>query len=74
MTALGMMPMEAIIAATSSAARLLGLDREVGSIQSGNTADLLFVEGNPLRRIALLTKKERLVAVMRGGRFVMGGL
>jgi imidazolonepropionase-like amidohydrolase len=74
MTALGMMPMEAIIAATSSAARLLGLDREVGSIQSGNTADLVFVEGNPLRRIALLTKKERLVAVMRGGRFVMGGL
>ncbi|HEX2055905.1 MAG TPA: amidohydrolase family protein [Nitrospiraceae bacterium] len=74
MTGLGMTPMEAIIAATSAAARLLGLERELGSIEPGKTADLLFVEGDPLRRISLLTKKERLVGVMRGGRFIAGGL
>jgi imidazolonepropionase-like amidohydrolase len=74
MTALGMTPMEAIIAATSTAARLLGIDRDVGSIEAGKTADLVFVEGNPLRRIDLLMKKERLVGVMRSGRFVAGSL
>ena len=74
MTTLGMTPMEAIIAATSSAARLLGLEREIGSIEPGKRADLVFVEGNPLHRIGLLMKKERLVAVMRNGRFVAGNL
>jgi imidazolonepropionase-like amidohydrolase len=74
MTTLGMAPMDAIIAATSSAARLLELERDIGSIEPGKTADLIFVEGNPLRHIGLLTKKERLVAVMRSGRFVTGSL
>lgn len=72
MTVLGMPPGEAIIAATSAAARLLGLEHDLGSIEPGKVADLVFVEGDPLRRIGLLLKKERLAGIMRNGRFVAG--
>ncbi len=74
MVALGMTPMEAIMAATSSAARLLRLDQEIGSIVPGKRADLLFVEGNPLKNITLLRRKERIAGVMQRGHFVAGPL
>lgn len=74
MVRLGMTPMEALIAATSSAARLLGIDRERGTIEAGKVADLLIVEGNPVRNIDLLMKKDCIAGVMRGGRFVAGPL
>ena len=51
MVALGMAPMEAIMTSTSAAARLLGRDEDIGTITAGKQADLLFVEGNPLRNI-----------------------
>ncbi len=74
MVALGMAPMEAIMTSTSAAARLLGLNEEIGTIAAGKQADLLFVEGNPLRNIGLLLKKERIAGVMQRGRFVAGQL
>lgn len=51
----GATPMAAIQAATSSAARLLGLDAEIGTIEPGKRADLVLVDGDPLadvRRLA----------------------
>jgi imidazolonepropionase-like amidohydrolase len=74
MVALGMSPMEAIMAATSSAAELLGIEQLVGTIQAGKVADLVLVEGNPLKRISLVQDKTRLAGVMQAGRFVGGPL
>ncbi|TAJ31522.1 MAG: amidohydrolase family protein [Nitrospirae bacterium] len=74
MVALGMSPMEAILAATSSAATLLGLEQSVGTIEAGKVADLLVVDGNPLKQIGLLQRRERLTGVMQAGRFVSGPL
>ena len=74
MVALGMSPMEAILASTSAAARLVGLETEIGTIAPGKEADLLVVEGNPLRRIEVLCDRSRLVGVMQAGRFVAGAL
>jgi imidazolonepropionase-like amidohydrolase len=74
MVALGMTPMEAIVAATSAAARLLGIDQEVGAIEAGKRADLLLVEGDPLKRIALLRDRAKIAGVMQAGRFVAGPL
>lgn len=74
MVALGMAPMEAIMTSTSAAARLLKLDHEIGTIAAGKQADLLFVEGNPLRNIGLLLKQDRIAGVMQRGRFVAGVL
>lgn len=74
MVALGMTPMNAIMTSTSAAARLLRLSDEIGTIEVGKQADLLVVEGNPLRNIGLLLKQERIVGVMQRGRFVAGPL
>jgi imidazolonepropionase-like amidohydrolase len=61
----GMTPMQAIRAATSSAADLLGHANEVGSIKAGKYADLIAVSGDPLKDIRLL---ERVEFVMKDGK------
>ncbi|MBI1916653.1 MAG: amidohydrolase family protein [Planctomycetes bacterium] len=63
-------PAEAIVAATRTAAEALGLD-DRGVLLPGRRADLLVVEGNPLRDPACL---EDVRAVMKAGRWVsLGG-
>ena len=74
MVALGMSPMEAIITSTSSAARLIGIDDQVGTIERGKEADLLLIDGNPLRKIDLLRDRSRIVGVMKAGQFVAGAV
>jgi imidazolonepropionase-like amidohydrolase len=74
MVALGMSPMEAIVAATASAARLLGIEHLVGTIEAGKQADLLIVDGNPLKKISLLRDRDRIAGVIQAGRFVSGDL
>lgn len=74
MVAFGMTPMEAILASTSAAARLIGIQDQVGTIAKGKRADLVVFDGNPLRRIDLLRDRSRIVGVMQGGRFVAGPL
>lgn len=74
MVALGMTPMDALVASTSTAARLIGIDDQVGAIEAGKLADLVLVRGNPLSRIALLQDRERIVGVMQAGKFVAGAL
>lgn len=49
-------PLEAITAATSSPAELMGLSQEVGALLPGRRADLLVVEGDPSERIELLAR------------------
>jgi len=74
MVALGMSPMQAILASTSAAAHLIGIQDQVGTIEKGKLADLLLFEGNPLRRIDLLRDRSRIIGVMQSGRFVAGSL
>ena len=70
----GMSPMQAILASTSNAARLIGIQDQVGTIEKGKLADLLLFEGNPLRRIDLLRDHSRIIGVMQAGKFVAGPL
>jgi len=60
----GMTPMEAIKAATSSAADLIGDAADIGSVQPGRYADLVAVSGDPLKDV---TELERVKFVMKGG-------
>ena len=64
----GMTPMEAIQAATSSAAVALGKTADVGAIQPGRFGDLVAVEGDPLADVRQL---EHPVFVMKGGAVVV---
>jgi imidazolonepropionase-like amidohydrolase len=50
----GMTAMQAIQAATSNAADLLGHSTEIGSIKPGKYADIIAVPGDPLSDIRLL--------------------
>jgi imidazolonepropionase-like amidohydrolase len=52
----GMPPMATIKAATMEAAKLLGVEKDVGSVESGKFADLVAVPGDPLTDITLMTK------------------
>jgi imidazolonepropionase-like amidohydrolase len=72
MAHLGLTPMQAIEAATRSAASLLGLDHEIGTVEAGKQADLLLVSGNPLDDIALLEDPARIAGVIQGGKIVKG--
>ena len=55
MVGLGMKPMDAIVAGTRNAAELLGLEKTLGTVEAGKTADLVAVDGNPLDDIKTLT-------------------
>jgi len=63
----GMTPATAIVAATTNAAELLGLSKEVGALRPGMAADLIAVPGNPLADVTALKTVE---FVMKGGRVV----
>jgi len=60
----GMKPIEAIAAATTAAADLLGLSAKIGTIEQGKEADLVAVRGDPLSDASLL---EHVTFVMKGG-------
>jgi imidazolonepropionase-like amidohydrolase len=64
---LGLAPMQAIRAATSNAADLLGLSSEIGSVEAGKKADIVAVSVNPLSDIRSL---ERVRFVMRNGQII----
>jgi Amidohydrolase family len=61
----GFTPMEAIQAATIVPARVMHLDGEVGTLTPGKRADLLLIDGHPLRRIA---DTRNVVLVVTNGR------
>jgi imidazolonepropionase-like amidohydrolase len=60
----GMTPMQAITAGTASAAKLLGWERDVGSLEKGKWADVVAVPGDPTKDIRAM---ERAVFVMKSG-------
>jgi imidazolonepropionase-like amidohydrolase len=68
---IGMTPMEAIQAATSRSAEALGISKRTGSIQPGMEADLVVLNGNPLKDIKAVTN---VVLVVNDGRIAANRL
>jgi imidazolonepropionase-like amidohydrolase len=66
----GMAPRQALRAATSSNAELLGLGADLGSLETGKLADLLVVKGDLTESVDLLTDTANLTVVMQGGKVV----
>jgi imidazolonepropionase-like amidohydrolase len=67
MVKLGLTPLQAIQAATINAADLLGWAGKVGSLDAGAWADIVAVDGDPLKDVTTL---ERVKFVMKGGEVV----
>jgi imidazolonepropionase-like amidohydrolase len=68
MTKYGLSPTKALAAATTGAARLLGVGADLGSIEPGKSADLVRVNGDPLE---FETLSARVAAVYKAGRKVV---
>ena len=61
---LGMRPLDALRAATLSAAQLLGIDDRLGSLEQGKLADIVAVPGDPVKDIRAT---EKVLFVMKEG-------
>jgi imidazolonepropionase-like amidohydrolase len=64
----GLSPMEVIVAATSLAAKAIGMERTVGSLKPEMHADLIYVDGDPLADLSALSRVE---TVVLGGELVV---
>lgn len=64
MVKFGMTPAQAIHAATSNAADLIGRSKDVGTIEAGKYADIIAVDADPLADVRAL---EHVSFVMKGG-------
>ena len=61
----GQKPMDAIVSATSMAAKSLGLEKTIGTLAPGYEADLIALDGDPLTDVTAVT---RVAFVMKGGK------
>lgn len=63
-------PMGAIVSATRVNSAILCMDDKVGTIEPGKLADLIVVDGDPLKEISLLQDRSRICIIMQGGIFI----
>ncbi|WP_232784581.1 metal-dependent hydrolase family protein [Carbonactinospora thermoautotrophica] len=71
MTYAGLSPLEAIQAGTQNGAVMLNLEGEVGVIAPGMLADIIVVNGDPVKDIRVLQDKRRIETVIKDGRRVV---
>jgi imidazolonepropionase-like amidohydrolase len=62
-------PMDAIMAATRLGGEIMGLGDRLGQVRPGYLADLLLIDGDPLKDVAILQQRDRLRAIMKDGVF-----
>ncbi|MBF0277915.1 MAG: amidohydrolase family protein [SAR324 cluster bacterium] len=66
---LGMSPMEAIISATQYGGQIMGMGDELGIVKEGYLADLLLVDGDPLKDVTILQNQDSFLMIMKDGQF-----
>jgi imidazolonepropionase-like amidohydrolase len=64
---IGMTPAEALRAATSLGGQIMQKPDELGQLKAGFLADIVLVDGDPLKNLALLTDPARINLVMKDG-------
>lgn len=64
----GMNEIQALLSATATAAELLGMQEDLGTVEEGKLADLVAVEGNPLEDINVMRNVH---FVMKGGQIIL---
>jgi imidazolonepropionase-like amidohydrolase len=64
MQSAGMTPMQVLVASTRGGAMAMGLEKEIGTVEKGKSADLLLVAGDPTADVANFRKVRY---VVRGG-------
>ena len=64
-------PMEAIMAGTKNVAEAFGLSSLIGTIETGKFADIVIIDGDPLKDINILQDKNRILMVFKNGDIVV---
>ena len=70
LVAAGLSPLEAIRAATGDAARIIGVEQDLGTIAVGKLADLVILDADP---IADIRNSRRIWTVLQSGRVLDRG-
>lgn len=70
----GMTPVQALVAATSTAAYALGLNDMIGTVEPGKLADLVVVDGDPIQEVGILVDPDRIHLVLQAGEPVAGAV
>jgi imidazolonepropionase len=68
----GLLPAEAINAATINAAFAIGVDKECGSIEKGKRADLVILDTDDHRQLAYEFGSNLVRSVIKSGRLITG--
>ena len=63
----GFPPIDTLCCATRTGAQILGREKELGTLEAGKLADVLVVDGDPVKDIRILEDRTRLLAVLQGG-------
>jgi imidazolonepropionase-like amidohydrolase len=63
----GMTPMQAIVASTATAAQLLHLENQLGTLEVGKLADIVVVDGDVLEDISKIADPANVKLVLKGG-------
>jgi imidazolonepropionase-like amidohydrolase len=70
----GMTPMQAIVANTRMGADVMGLLHQFGTVEPGKLADVIVVDGDPLKDITIFQQREKIRMVIKGGEVFRGDL
>jgi imidazolonepropionase-like amidohydrolase len=70
----GFTPLQVIKCATQTGAEIMGRGDEFGTLAKGKLADVLVIDGDPLKNISVLTERQKFLAVMQGGVIKAGSL
>ncbi len=70
----GLTPLEVIKCATKTGAEIMGRSDEFGTLEKGKLADVLVIDGDPVKNIDVLTQRSKVIAVMQGGVVKAGSL
>ncbi len=70
----GLTPLEVIKCATQTGAQIMGCGTEFGTLEKGKLADVLVIDGDPVKNIDVLTQRSKFLAVMQGGVVKAGSL
>jgi imidazolonepropionase-like amidohydrolase len=63
----GFSALDTLRCATRTGAEILGRGKELGTLEAGKLADVLVVDGDPVKDISILENRSRFIAVLQGG-------
>ena len=69
-TRAGLTPMETIVCATKNNAKVLDMSDKIGTLEPGKLADVIVVDGDPLKDVTVLRDRNRILQVYKGGKLV----